>query len=455
MSDLGPLEEADCHGQADLIAAIATAIGPGAVGLVRLSGQGAALALEKAFVSPTSPASRPRSMVFGKLVHPTTRAILDHVLAAFFPSPCSFTGEDTAEIFCHGGHTVPRLILEAFLATGARLANPGEFTQRAFLNGRLGLDQAEAVAELVAAQSEAEAALATRHLEGALSRRIRPAMDGLLGLKAELAAILDFEEDWDEAKSSGLLAKLDDLLAELTVLRNIRVCSRVFRDGLRLVLAGRPNAGKSSLFNALVGRDRALVSPRPGTTRDFLEAAISWGGLRVELVDTAGLGDCPDDELEARGQELARRELEEADVVIWLRPANDPGPDPPTGLPAAKVLEATSKADLASGPSLPERPSLSALTGQGLDNLKTLVLEMAGVIPDQQPEAVPNLRQQKALEDCLKCLSHARQALLGSQPPDIISLEIGAALESLDQITGQILSEDLLAEVFSRFCVGK
>jgi tRNA modification GTPase len=427
-------------------------------------------------------------MVYGKLIHPKSKALIDRALAVFFPAPNSFTGEDTVEIFGHGGATAPRLILEAVVATGARLANPGEFTQRAFINDRLSLDQAEAVADLVAAQSEAEAALAARHLEGALSAKVNPIIAQTLEVQAELVAILDFEEDWNEAERAKIISALESILAETIDLCAIRKNQRVFRDGLKIVLTGLPNAGKSSLFNALLGRDRALVSPRPGTTRDYLEATVSWDGLRVELVDTAGLGSETADELEEKGQELAARELETADIIVWLRSVSEPGSsEPPIDPRSPKIIPIWSKADLRNGP-LPKKnapsdadnnadniavsetdniadnlaasdddniASVSSLTGEGLDNLKLQILRQAGLVPGLRPEIVPNLRQQTALEMALERISAAHQALIDFLPPDIAALELSAAIESFNQITGRVYTEDILSQVFNKFCVGK
>ncbi|MDR1051533.1 MAG: tRNA uridine-5-carboxymethylaminomethyl(34) synthesis GTPase MnmE [Deltaproteobacteria bacterium] len=461
----------------DLIAAVSTASGPGAVGLVRISGNGADRLLTRIFVSNALPYRRPRQMLFGRLVHPETRETVDQVLAVYFPGPASFTGEDSVEIFGHGGSTAPRLVLEAVLDAGARLALPGEFTQRAFLNGKLSLDQAEAVADLVAAQSEAEAALAARHLEGALAGIVKPLGYRLIGLQAELAAVVDFEEEWDEGKRAFLLAELNEITSAVGTLAGIRRNSRIFRDGLRLVLAGPPNAGKSSLFNALLGRDRALVGPAPGTTRDYLEASASWSGLRVELVDTAGLAEGSGDELERMGQSMTARELAGADMVLWLRPLGEPEAPEAPGAPGgpAPVLTVRSKADLAGpGDGAPEKqddrpdwragerqdaprgaPIVSAKTGLGLDELKETILALAGATPGRHPEVVPNLRQQKALEECLEKLAAARTCLEDGLPPDILALEINEAARPLDCVIGRVLTEDVLAEVFGRFCVGK
>jgi tRNA modification GTPase len=405
-------------------------------------------------------------MVLGRLADPEGARTIDRALAVWFPGPASHTGEDCAEIHCHGGATVPALVLEAVLAAGARLARPGEFTQRAFLSGRMSLDQAEAVAELVAARSAAEAALAARHLEGALGARIRPLERDLKAVRASLSASLDFlDDEFSEADKAALAESLAALVGELRGIAALGREGRIYRDGLRVVLAGPPNAGKSSLFNALLGRDRALVNPRPGTTRDYLEASAAWSDVRVELVDTAGLRGGADDEIERLGQELARRELERADVALWLMDLSDPAaPGPPADVVSAlgeRLLIVGSKADLTPigdserRPLAGDRPSVSAVTGSGLAALQEAVLARAGVVEGPGPEVVPNLRQRRAVEDCLARLEAAASALEAGLPPDVVDLELRDASAFLGLVTGATLPEDLLEEIFSRFCLGK
>ncbi|MDR2456133.1 MAG: tRNA uridine-5-carboxymethylaminomethyl(34) synthesis GTPase MnmE [Deltaproteobacteria bacterium] len=439
----------------DLIAAPATASGAGAVGVVRLSGEALADCLSKVLASWKVLLQSPRTMVLTSVMSPSSGRALDRALAVFFPAPFSFTGEDCAEIHCHGGSAAPRLVLEAVLSAGARLARPGEFTQRAFLNGKMSLDQAEAVAELVAAQSEAEAFLAVRHLEGALSKSLAPVFGELKAVCADLLAALDFlDEEWTEGDQALLLPRLSKLSEKLSRLLASAREGRIYRDGLRVVLCGPPNAGKSSLLNALLGRERALVSSEPGTTRDYLEAAVSWGGIRVELVDTAGLREEGAGALENLGQDLARRELERSDVAVWLKDCSDPKAMGPPLISGAKILTTLSKSDLA-----PSRPAgvlaVSSVTGSGLDSLKEAVLALAGAESGPGPEAAPNLRQSRALEECHKRLNSAVEGLKAGTPLDIAYLELSGALAALGLVTGATMTEDLLEEVFSRFCLGK
>jgi tRNA modification GTPase len=438
----------------DLIAAVSTPTGSGALCVIRLSGPQVLKAMEKIFFSKANLELKPRTLVLGKIIDPKTGKTIDQALASFFPGPNSFTGEDSVEIQGHGGSTVPRLILEAALSAGARLAGPGEFTQRAFLNGKLSLDQAEAIADLVASQSEAEAALASRHLEGALSKALIPINDALKSLLVKITAALDFEEHWEAEQEKDLLEDLGNLIDELTRVLKIRQSGRIFRDGLRLVLAGPTNAGKSSLFNALIGARRALVSAKPGTTRDYLEAAVNWSSIRVELVDTAGLREDSQDEIEGLGQQLTKKELERADLVVWVNDlASEENSAPPEI--SNKLISVWNKADLEPAKRPTEGLIISALTGQGLEELKAAVLENVGVSPNQDPSFVPNLRQQNSLEECLNFLSAAKKAMEEGFPLDIIAIELNDAFSALGRITGRSMTEDILNEVFSHFCIGK
>ncbi|MDR2460504.1 MAG: tRNA uridine-5-carboxymethylaminomethyl(34) synthesis GTPase MnmE [Deltaproteobacteria bacterium] len=443
----------------DLIAAISTATGPGAVAMVRLSGPGLLEALGKFFVSKASLKANPRRLILGKIVSPTSARLLDHALAVFFPGPNSFTGEDCAEIQGHGGTVLPRLVLEAALASGARLANPGEFTLRAFNNGRMSLDQAEAVAEIVASESEAEAAIAAKILDGALRERIEPLTQGLLSARAEMVAALDFEEDYEE-EGQRLSRDLAPIEEGVKALLELRRQGRVFREGLRVVLAGPPNAGKSSLFNAFLGRNRALVSKIAGTTRDYLEAPVTWGTIRVDLVDTAGLREGGVDELEAMGRELAYEQIKDGDLVLWLCDLTET--DPPQGPTlegrdnSPQILTVYNKVDLLENTKLnPDAIVISATTGQGLARLKEEILARVGANTTKIPELVPNLRQELALQGTYDALVKARAAIEEGQEADFVDIYLAEALEAISEITGRVSTEDLLTEVFKNFCLGK
>jgi tRNA modification GTPase len=394
----------------------------------------------------------------GRLVHPLSRRLLDDGLAVWFPGPHSFTGEDSAEIQGHGGAAVSALALEAVLAAGAELARPGEFTRRAFLNGRLDLAQAEAVADLVAARSAAETTLAARQLAGGLSARVEEAARPLLAVLAELEAALDFS---DEVSPPDLAALSGRLRREVQPpLASLLAAGREglpFRYGLKVTLAGAPNVGKSSLFNALLGTGRALVSPRPGTTRDYLTAEVVWSGLRVELSDTAGLTESPADELDELGQARSREQAAGADLVLWVADCASPAGPVAWLPPPGRSLTVWNKADLAPPPP-GTRPELtvSARTGLNLPQLKAAVVKLAtGLENPEPPEVAPSIRHQAALRQAEEYLLAALAALDEGQPPDICAFELRSALEALGLIRGRTAAEDILNEIFSRFCLGK
>jgi tRNA modification GTPase len=436
------------------------------VGIVRLSGPLSPAILARVFRPRAAEKMRPRRLVLGRIIEPGRGALVDEALAVWFPAPHSFTGEDCVEIQGHGG-AAAQLILEAVLAAGAVMAAPGEFTRRAFLNGRMDLSQAEAVAELIAARGRAEAKLAAGRLAGGLRDRLAPAREAILSALAELEAAIDFSDELGEVDLDGLRRKVEAGAARpIEALLADGRSGRLFRDGLKLALAGSPNVGKSSLFNALTGGDRAMVSEIPGTTRDYLTAEAAWAGLAVELYDTAGLSEAPRDELEADGQERARARIAEADIVLWVldasRRAYDGGglfPNPELALKERTVV-VWNKVDLAPAPAPGEegyaQTAVSAKTGAGLKELKELILRLAlGHADFAPPQIVPNARQFEALAAAGGRLGDFFQAASSGQPPDICALELKAALDALEVICGRTTPEDVLDKIFSRFCLGK
>lgn len=445
------------------IAAISTAPGVGAVSIIRLSGPNSLAVLNRVFTPlDAAEAWLPRQMRYGQINDPDDGRLLDEVLAVWFPAPRSFTGEEVCEIQGHGGLAVTGLVLAAVLKAGAELARPGEFTRRAFMNGRLDLAQAEAVADLVAARSAAEISLAARQLAGGLSEKVGAIHRALFTALAELTADIDFGDDLEPLAldrlgarlRSGALAPLEKLLADSRA-------GRPFREGLRLALVGAPNVGKSSLFNALVGSDRALVSDLPGTTRDFITAGAAWSGLAVELCDTAGLSASPRDELDALGQERSRAQLAQADLVLWVRDSTKDGSEDvldPDELPVDPTLIVWNKIDLARPPDCADGGQLavSARSGAGLEQLKAAILKLATGREDlSPPEVVPNLRHQAALARTAEILAETLADLEAGQPADICALGLRSALDALEVILGRSTLEDILTEIFSRFCLGK
>ena len=486
----------------DTITAIATAPGPGAVGIVRVSGPGAQ-ALAKALFRSSHPgfsALRPRRLHHGSL-HDATGRVLDEVLVAFMPGPGSFTGEDTVEFFCHGGPAVLRAVLEELLALGARLARPGEFTLRAFLNGKLDLTQAEAVAETIAAPTRAALHLAQLKLSGALSRRIAALRAVLESLRARLCLAVDFPDEDVECLPLPLLRQ-EALAAAEDVGRLLAGVerARAWREGVLAVLAGRVNAGKSSLLNALVGRRRAIVSATPGTTRDYLEEQLDLSGLLVRLVDTAGLrgpvaglggmdatgladvdtAECVDP-VERQGQDLSREFMGRAEAVLYVVDAAAPlHPVDRTaleGLAPGRTLVVLNKSDLpASEDSSAEAVEaarvlglecvrVSAKTGEGLEELCARLRERltdgradgrAGGCAEPDPDEVaPNARQASVLRQARAELVALADDAGAGLPYDILGVRLESGCRLLSELTGEIAPDEVLNSIFSRFCLGK
>jgi tRNA modification GTPase len=456
----------------DTIAAIATAAGAGAVGIVRVSGPAARALAQGLFRSarPGFTALKPHRLHHGHLVDASGR-VLDEVLAAFMPGPASFTGEDSAELYCHGGPAVLRAVLDELLARGARLARPGEFSLRAFKNGKLDLAQAEAIAETIAAPTRAALHLAQMKLSGALSARIDALRARLEALRAQLCLAVDFpDEDVECLPPAALRAEAEAVAADLAALLAGVERARAWREGLVAALAGRVNAGKSSLLNALVGRARALVSAAPGTTRDYLEEPLDLSGLLVRLVDTAGLRPAADT-IEAAGQDLSRDFMARAEAVLYVinaaRPLDPVDREALAGLDPARTLVVLNKCDLpAAGENAADIAGelagqeclrISAKQGQGLealcDRLRTLLL--AGAREPDPDEAAPNARQAANIRLAREELLALAEETAAGLPYDILGLRLDAACRALAEITGDIAPDDVLQAIFSKFCIGK
>ena len=443
---------------ADLIAAVATAAGRGGIGIVRLSGT----ALGSVARSLIGTLPQPRVATLARFLD-AAGAEIDEGIALYFPAPHSYTGEDVLELQGHGGPMVMQLLLRRCLDLGARLAEPGEFTRRAFLNDKLDLAQVEAVADLIEATTSAAARSAVRSLSGEFSRLIHELVDRLVGLRMLVEATLDFpEEEIDflrRADAAGQLAALIDAVGRL---QGRARQGSLLRSGLHVVLAGQPNVGKSSLLNRLAGEERAIVTAVPGTTRDALRETIQVSGIPLHIVDTAGLRES-EDEVERIGIARSWAEIERADVVLHLLDAR-------TGMTAADEAIASrlpvgveqialfNKCDLASGPSRQVASDgrvslwLSAKTGEGMDALDKELLRVAGWQAGAEDVFIARERHLLALQTALAYL-HAAQA-----QPDHLELfaeELRQAQESLSAITGVLTPDDLLGEIFSRFCIGK
>ena len=438
----------------DLIAAIATAPGRGGVGVVRLSGP----ALLEVGNLLTGKALRPRHAHFCDF-RAADGGVLDNGLALYFPAPHSFTGEDVLELQGHGGPLVLNMLLRRCLELGARLAEPGEFTRRAFLNGKLDLAQAESVADLIDAESEAAARSAVRSLQGAFSREIQQLVDGLVHLRMLVEATLDFpEEDIDFLQAADAMGQLRGLQQQLQAVRQSARQGSILREGLQVVLIGQPNVGKSSLLNRLAGQELAIVTDVAGTTRDTVRELIQIDGVPLHIIDTAGLR-ATEDVVEQMGIARAWAAIERADLALLLLDSRH-GVGPEEGailgrLPARlPVLQVFNKIDLLEGAAQPVGDLLrvSAKTGAGIDELRQKILESVGWQGSSEGLFLARARH-------LDAIGRAAQHLLGAEQNypaiELMAEELRLAQLALAEITGEFSADDLLGEIFSRFCIGK
>lgn len=463
----------------DTIVAISTPVGQGGIGIVRLTGPEALGIVLRLF----RPAGRrrqiePNHLYYGHIVAPPGEGwcgpgdAVDEVLLSYMRAPHTYTRQDVVEINAHGGIMPLRGILALCLESGARLARAGEFTLRAFLNGRIDLAQAEAVLDIVNARTETSLRMAEHQLGGRLSQRVRGVRSGLLDILAYLEAAIDFPEDELPPRQIGL----DLQRAEQELIDLLREADRgiIYRQGLRVAIVGRPNVGKSSLLNALLRTERAIVTPIPGTTRDTLEETLNLQGIPLVLVDTAGIGKT-DDLIERLGAERSRSSAQQADVVLWVVDSSVPptredslAAELAVGKPAIVVLN---KSDLPAtcedmtcrvslyANLLPGAPCLavSAQTGAGLLDLEALLLQMilSGEIVSSTEPLVSNPRHRDLFRRAYGHLTEAQRSLAQPLPADLLAIDISEAINALGEVTGETASEDLLERIFASFCIGK
>ena len=453
----------------DTIVAISTPPGRGGIGIVRLSGPRA-----RAIAEPLlrlRHALAPGQARFAEVIDNRddntggAGKVLDEAVVTSFEAPHSYTSEDIVEIATHGSPVLLDYLVRQAISAGARLAEPGEFTQRAFLSGRLDLTQAEAVHDLIESTTLHQARVAAQQLGGSLARNIAPTKEKLITLIAALEAGIDFaEDDIDLLPAQQITAQIQAVQIPLQALEQTFSYGRIVRDGLTLAIVGRPNAGKSSLFNRLVERDRAIVTATPGTTRDLITERVSLEGIPVELIDTAGLRHSTD-EAESIGIAKSREAMAEADIVLLVLDATAPLHAEDEATLAAHgdrpLLVAINKRDLpasvAPARSLPH-PAIetSALTGQGIAELRATMLALiTTTAPTAETALITNLRQQQAVSAALAALAHAQQAVAANVPHEMLLLDLYESLRALDALTGATTSDDILHLIFSKFCIGK
>ena len=457
----------------DTISAIATGMSEGGIGVVRISGP-EALHIGEALFSPyrgEQLGKRPiRSAVYGRVIEPSSGLMVDEAIALYMPGPHSYTSEDVVELQCHGSPIALRKVLALALQTGARLAEPGEFTMRAFLSGRIDLVQAEAVMNIIQAKSERALRIAVRQQQGGLSDAVRKLTAALRAVIVQLEAVIDYpDEDIEELSTADAMKVAAATAQQLDVLLAGAKDGRVLREGLRTVLVGRPNVGKSTLLNALLAEERAIVSDIPGTTRDILEEVLTVKGIPLILVDTAGIRET-EDAVEQIGVLRSKKQLAQADLTILLIDGSDDvtQADQELFVQVAErpFLVVVNKTDLAArfdvqaltGGREAKVVSISARTGEGMDALTEAIAQKAlgeHGLQAEENALVGSLRQEQQLRQAAAALASAQASYDEQMPLDCLIIDLRACLEALGQITGEQASDDILAEIFARFCIGK
>ncbi|QNI35107.1 tRNA uridine-5-carboxymethylaminomethyl(34) synthesis GTPase MnmE [Alloacidobacterium dinghuense] len=451
----------------ETIVAISTPPGRGGIGIVRFSGP-RALEIALPLLKMRAELEHARAR-FAEIVDPEKRSKLDEAVVTYFEGPNSYTGEDIVEIAAHGSPVILDLLVRQSLSGGARLARPGEFTERAFLSGRIDLTQAEAVRDLIESQTLYQARVAAQQMGGSLSRRIKPIKQNLVELIAVLEAGIDFaDDDVDVMADAEIVARIDSVIGPLAELARTFEHGRIVHSGLGLAIVGRPNVGKSSLFNRLVEWDRAIVTAIPGTTRDLVTEKVAIGGIPIELVDTAGLREATD-EAESIGIQKSREALADADLVLVVLDAStetwNEEDDLISSVAGRCAIIVYNKSDLESRSSSHHMVTedngmrairTSALTGEGIEVLRSAILDLVrNSGTGGEDDMLTSVRHHEAVTAALKRLEEAREAISRMTPHEMLMLDLYAALRQVDSLTGETTPDDILNLIFSTFCIGK
>jgi len=463
--------EAGSFGLDDTITAISTPLGEGGIGIVRVSGKDAIKIADKIFRGKLPPSQMSSHTVhYGEIINPQTAEVIDEVLLTVFREPKSYTAEDLVEISCHGGYLVLSKVLEQALNCGARLAEPGEFTLRAFVNGRIDLSQAEAVAELIRSKTDLGHKLALRHLKGDLSEKINSYRDRLIDILARIEVEIDFsEEDIEPIDKKEALREMESIEKDLESLLATYHDGKILREGLNVVIIGKPNVGKSSLLNALLKEDRAIVTSIPGTTRDIISEYANFKGIPVRLVDTAGYR-ISKDTIELEGIRRTKIEMSEADIILLAIDTSleveAEDLELEEQIKNSKYLIVLNKIDIGSDDlvkrneeKFKDKPKVkvSALKGDGIENLKEVIVSCAMTLKKDQTQGVilSSLRHKDALTRAKKSLSLAKDSLQKNLSPEFVALDLKSALDAIGEVIGKTVTEDILNKIFSEFCIGK
>lgn len=460
----------------ETIAAISTAPGIGGIGIIRMSGKDSFNILNKIF-KQKNPEDinkiKGYSIKYGEIINPKTNKIIDEVLVSYFKGPKSYTTEDMCEVNSHGSSIIIREILELCLENGASLAEPGEFTKRAFLNGRIDLSQAEATADIINARTKIEAKAAINQLEGFLSSKIKEIREEALNLLVDMEANIDYPEyDIEEITEDRVKTSIQKIKSELNTLLNSFENGKIIKEGIKTAIIGSPNAGKSSLLNTILREERAIVTDIPGTTRDTIEETITIRGIPFRIVDTAGIREA-DNEVEKIGIEKSKKIAENSDVIIAMfdssKKLNKEDEEILEFIKSKKAIIVLNKIDLKSEGNNQqiflqrlreldkEIINMSIVKGNGIEELYSSLIEMLNInqINLDNENMVTNVRHKGLIEEAIRSLEEAEKTITSEMPIDIIAINIKDIIEALSKITGENVSEDIMKEIFSKFCLGK